>query len=538
VVKRLRSLLLAVGVLGALAGCDRVLGLERRTLDPAGTGGQGGAGQGGAGQGGDPSGCKTALECEQGRFCNAGACTALPPIPTGVDCQVLEPSEKPTVAEFDWTTKHHVLGSLFRLKNPGELPRLQAMRLAVRQINDAGGIREVMGPSTKVAMVACDYGGSDGQAAGAAADPAIRAGLDYLGPALGARVVVAGSSTSATNTAIQHLMTNEIPVALLSSFSTSPTLNDFSDRLSGSTAGLLWRTAPDDTIQARALARIVDSTPNATRLGVLYVNDDYGTALQEAVTAELAMLSKKLPVKLSTFSATPTLAELEGKLSELMSGASKPDVLLVVGADGIAAALAFTAVVSTENDSAFKAYVLADAAKEKDALLAAGLSAKVRAIVAKARGTAPYHSPAPHYLTFETQLMTAFGVAAEDYSFIANSFDAVYLAGYAISWAHASGELFEGRDVAAGLASLSSGKDVKIGSSSWNTATKDLTDLALMPRSIDVDGTSGRLDFDSNGQATGPIEIWRVAANGTSFETCAVCFATADECEPATCAPP
>lgn len=511
----------ALGLLFSLAGCDLVLGIQRREyVEPQG------------------NSCSNSLQCAVGEFCVASSCTSTPPSSsTESECQVIEPSAS-SIADFNWTTKHHLLGGLFRMKNKGEEPRLQAARLAVRQINDAGGIPGSDGTSAKLAFVACDYGGADGLAAGSTAEPLIKAALDFLGPELGARIIVAGTSSSATNTAIQHVMTNQLPVVLISSFSTSPTLNDFNDRLSKEDAGLLWRTAPDDSIQALVLARIIDEADGATRVGILYVEDDYGTALQEMVVDELAKLPHKISVKLAAFSANPTPSELELKVSELVAGGTKPDVLLVAGTDGLSATMAYQAVVTTGNTETFKTYVLADAAKEKDALFDPALSDDVRALVLQSLGTAPHHSRASQYMTFESQLSEAFGVAAQDYSFLAHSFDAAYLAGYALTWAQAGTEIFDGRDVAAGLASLSSGTVVKIGSSSWNTATKNLMDLMSMPRGINVDGTSGPLDFNSDGQASGPIEIWRPTANGETFEPCSICFAEGDKCDPSSCFTP
>jgi ABC-type branched-subunit amino acid transport system substrate-binding protein len=500
-----------------LVGCDLVLGLEpRQYVEPVDTS------------------CTTSLDCAPGLFCENKACGSTIPGATPSGCTVLEPSET-GVAEFGWTTPHHVLGVLARMKNEGEVPRVQAMRLAVRQINQAGGIRPSQGASVPVAMVVCDYGGDVGTAAGAEADAAIVAGVDFLANQLGSRVVLAASATSATNTALQRVMTANLPVALISPFSTSPTLTDANDRPAGAKAGLLWRTAPDDTIQAKALARLIDAVPDAQRAAILFVDDDYGSSLQEGVSVELSKLPKKLAANVASFDPDATIEDFKAKVSGLVGGTPAPNVLLFVGIDGQMAARAFTAIVEGGYAASFKRLLLADAAKDQKTLLASSLPAEVKTLIASALGTAPYRSQAPHYNTFALSLKNAFGFDADNFSFVAQSYDAAYMAGYGLTWAGASGAPFSGLDVAEGFSNLSSGADVKVGSNSWNAATTALTDLAKDPRSIDIDGTSGPLDFDGNGQASGPIEVWRPKVDFSGFDTCAVCFQDSADCDVSSC---
>lgn len=516
--RRSLCLLATMAALGLLAGCDRVLGLERRTY------------------GGPSNACTSALECEQGRFCDAGSCVATPPT-TDLPCAVFEPANEPTaISAFDWTARHHVLGVLARTNNTGEVPRVDAIRLAVREINEAGGIRETGGPNTPLAMVVCDYGGAMGLDAGNEAATAIGASLELLGPGLGARVAIAASSSSATNSAIVHLTTNALPVALISPFSTSPALNDFDDRLPGGTAGLLWRTAPDDTYQAKALAKLVDEDVKVSRLAILYVDDSYGKSLQEALRGELKKLPRMLDASIAALGVTPKPEDFASKVASL--AADSTNGLLIVGSDGPFAVEALKAVVAGGYTGTFPSIFLADAAKEQSTLLDSTLSTEVKALIKTARGTAPYHSDGVHYGTFAAGYLETFKIDASAFSFLANSYDAAYLAGYALSWAHASGEIFDGRRVAEGLASLSSGDTIAVGETTWNTASERLTNLALSPRTINVDGTSGPLDFGANGQASGPIEIWRATSDLSAFEHCAVCFATKDECEPSPCLSP
>ncbi|MBM4356495.1 MAG: ABC transporter substrate-binding protein [Deltaproteobacteria bacterium] len=508
--------ILAPLALGLLGGCDVLLDLQPREYVP------------------QVAPCTTSLDCAPGLFCSDGTCGAAVPGVVPVGCTVLEPSET-TVEAFDWSKHHHIIGLLARTQNVGERPRVQAMRLAVRQINQAGGVRPSQGPSEPVALVACDYGGDVGTAAGMEADAAIVGGIDFLAKQLGARAVLAAASTSATNTALQQIMTTDLPVALVSAFSTSPTLTDANDKPVGAKTGLLWRTSPDDTVQAKALARLIDDVPDAKRAVILFVNDDYGSALQEDVSVELGNLKNKVPTLPASFEPSATIADFKAKLAQLVASTPSPDVLLFVGIDGQMAARAFTALVEGNHTGAFKRLLLADAAKDQKTLLDPTLPAEVKAVIAQALGTAPYRSEAPHYNTFRLALDNTFGVNADNFSFVAQSYDAAYLAGYGLTWAGAAGTAFSGLDVAEGFSNLSAGQDVKVGSNNWNAATLALIDLAADPRSIDIDGTSGPLDFDANGQALGPIEVWRPTSDFAGFESCAICFKAEAECNVSTC---
>jgi hypothetical protein len=73
---------------------------------------------------------------------------------------------------------------------------------------------------------------------------------------------------------------------------------------------------------------------------------------------------------------------------------------------------------------------------------------------------------------------------------------------------------------------------VLVGANGWPAARKALTDSSAS-RDVDLVGTSGALDFDGDGQTSGPMEIWRVNTAKTGFETCAVC--TTDKCDPSNC---
>ncbi len=509
---------LAPFALGLLASCNSILGLEQRQyVAPV------------------DEGCSTSLACEPGNFCADTVCTTTAPaVPSKLLCQVLEPQGVGglSVENVDWSKQRHVLGGIFRLNNLGEVPRLEAFRLAVRQINDNQGIDASRRP---LVFVACDYGGSGGDASGSAAQSVLEAGIDYLSEQLGARVIVAGSASSATKQALDHVTSKALPVALISSFSTSTTLTKYDDTINQEPPGLLWRTAPDDTQQAAVLATLIRNTPNVTNLGVLYIDDSYGGPLNSGVTQELS--GTTVSVSSQPFPASEASeAGFATKLTTLFTVAPQADALLFVGTDGKMVIDAYQALAKSGRSGQVKALFLADAAKEAVSLLSMGVSTDVAALVARARGTAPYHATGEPYSTMKNDLLTAFSRNADDYSFVAQSYDAAFVAAAGLAWASASKPIFDGRDVAFGFGALSSTSpdrpNVFVGANGWPAARKALTDSSAA-RDVNLVGTSGALDFDADGQTSGPMEIWRVNAAKTGFETCAVC--TTDKCDPSNC---
>ena len=112
-------------LVAASVGCGDVLGIEERSYDP--------------------TSCVTGADCREstghGFFCNAGTCEPVPP--NNDACEMFEPEETADLRSFDWQDGVHiVLGVLQRLANGSEIPRLESMRLAVREINDTGGLSQ------------------------------------------------------------------------------------------------------------------------------------------------------------------------------------------------------------------------------------------------------------------------------------------------------------------------------------------------------------------------------------------------------------
>ncbi len=486
---RIVALAIGASLLGG-SGCADILGIEKRTF------------VGGAS-------CETTVDCEgNGSFCVAGRCAETPA--DSDHCEVLEPEEHARVSDYAFSSSSVVLGAMVLEGTSDDGPRVEAMRLGVEEMNRGVGI----GQGRQLVMVGCDYG----------AEGSLEDGLDYLARDLGATVVIGATSSSTTEAAIGHIISREYPTAFVSSFSTSPALSTIADE------GLLWRTAPNDEGQAAVLANIIVDDQDVTKLAIIYVSDSYGTGLQQIVNGAVDAGGKD---------AAPfgyDASDVAESFTTLMTdvGDYGPDGVLVIAVDPANVIGIYQAMVDA--GLSVNAHFLADAAKAEP-LLDPGLSTEVAAIIDGALGTAPFHSTAQHYETFADNL-NGVGVDPNGTSFLAQSYDAAYLAGYGLAYAQSADAPPDGFAVVEGFSRVvdpDAADVVLVGVTDFPGAVTVLTSEDA-DRRIEIEGTGSPLDFDvTTGDAPGNYEIWRRVAG--EFQTCAVCSADAASCDVSGCGP-
>ncbi|WP_298253565.1 ABC transporter substrate-binding protein [uncultured Arthrobacter sp.] len=139
-------------------------------------------------------------------------------------------------------------------------PEIAGTQLAVNEINEAGG---VLGQD--VSITQRDSGDTT-------TDIATQSVTDLLSQDVSAIVGAASSGVSKT-------VINQITGAGVVQFSpanTSPEFTDWDDN------GLYWRTAPSDVLQGRTLGTYI-STCGAQTVGMITLNDSYGTGLQSNI---------------------------------------------------------------------------------------------------------------------------------------------------------------------------------------------------------------------------------------------------------------
>ena len=184
-------------------------------------------------------------------------------------------------------------------------PEVAGAKLAVEEINAAGGVL-----GAPVQLLEGDSGDASTDTATQTADRLI---------AGGANVIVGAASSGVSLTVIDAI--TGAGVMQISPANTSDQFTTYNDN------GLYFRTAPPDTLQARALADLIIEDGNNT-VGILALNDPYGTGLAENTLNNLvdAGLSEDDIVSITY---DPQAANFDSEIQEMVD--FNPDAIIVIG---------------------------------------------------------------------------------------------------------------------------------------------------------------------------------------------------------------
>ena len=139
-------------------------------------------------------------------------------------------------------------------------PMIAATKLGVQDVNEAGGFN-----GQDVALTEGDSGDTSTDTANSTVDRELSEGVD---------AIVGAASSAVTLTVIDKVV--NAGVVLFSPANTSAALTDYPDK------GLYFRDAPPDALQGEVLAGMIADDGHST-LGLLVLNDPYGTGLADAV---------------------------------------------------------------------------------------------------------------------------------------------------------------------------------------------------------------------------------------------------------------
>ncbi len=437
--------------------------------------------------------CKVSADCRAFGYlakCDAGRCASVTLDPR---CRVFGPQTLvDSVAAGKGTGDAVLLGALFNLKAtdadpPGkEDARAAAVELAVDEINEQGGTHPF-------GLVMCDYANATGDFA----DTVELA--QYLAGDVGVPVIIGPSSTQATSDVATALyQTNQVPTAIISPAATGTQLTLQPDRVPKDAAeGLLWRTTVNDAVQAAFLSdKVAAAIATTDKIAVLYVDEQYGSSFVDVLGASLGARLKTASFKSTTdVGIAVGLVKNEPSLGAVIVVSNKVDVARAV----------LDACAAEPTLSGLK-YFLTDGSK--DPAIAANPTAQVQPILDGLRGTAPKNPTNP---AFYDRLMQKSGFDPSQFSFVAQSYDAAYVAAFGVVYAQNQKPIFDGDLAAIGFSNLSSGSKVTFGPTSFKAGVTQLE----FAGSIDVVGVSGELNFDANGDVLpGPddMDVWCVKA--------------------------
>ncbi|HEY0126241.1 MAG TPA: ABC transporter substrate-binding protein [Blastococcus sp.] len=184
-------------------------------------------------------------------------------------------------------------------------PEVAGAQLAVNDINAAGGVL-----GQPVQLVEGDSGDASTDTATQTVDRLLQSGVN---------VIVGAASSGVSLTVIDAI--TQAGVMQISPANTSDQFTTYNDN------GLYFRTAPPDTLQARALADLIIEDGNNT-VGILALNDPYGTGLAENTLNNLvdAGLAEDDIVSITY---DPQAANFDSEVQQMVD--FNPDAIVVIG---------------------------------------------------------------------------------------------------------------------------------------------------------------------------------------------------------------
>jgi hypothetical protein len=186
-------------------------------------------------------------------------------------------------------------------------PEVAGAKLAVQDINEAGG---VLGQDVEL---------SEGDSGDASTDTASQTVDRLLQENVNAIIGAASSGVSLT-------VVDAITGAGVLQFSPANTADDFTTYDDN---GLYFRTAPPDTLQARALADLVIADGNQS-VGIMALNDPYGTGLAENTLKNL--VDSGVPEdSIRSITYDPQAQNFDSEVQEMVE--FDPDAIIVIGFD-------------------------------------------------------------------------------------------------------------------------------------------------------------------------------------------------------------
>ncbi|MBN2528996.1 MAG: ABC transporter substrate-binding protein [Deltaproteobacteria bacterium] len=350
--------------------------------------------------------------------------------------------------------------------------REQAIQLAVDEINAAGGIH-----GKHLAVLFCDSATST--------ENTTRA-LTHIASLNRIPAVIGPSSSSVLIESFGAVAKNN-NILLMSPSATSPQISSLQDN------NMIWRTVPSDAIQGAAIANYLLLERAFEKIAIINRNDAYGNGLRDEI---LANLEGKFPYtddnRFINRVYNPETPETDQSqiLVELEKFAPSVTVLIGLFADG-------------------SKFLELSAGKDIGQLmLSDGLNGEQLNTLpftdnqfCRLAGTQAASVEGDIYQSFLLRFNAAYG-GVDGYS--ANTYDATYLLAYAIAATNSATPA--GIDVAQGLTRLSTGETILAGTADWQKGIQILASSAAA--TIDYEGASGPLNFDSNGDVSATIEGW------------------------------
>lgn len=306
-------------------------------------------------------------------------------------------------------------------------------------------------------------------------------------------VAVVGPDTSNEVVAIAPLA-QQYGIVVVTPSATNPAIvNLITDKL-------IWRTCPDDNLQAKVLAQLVPSTAS---LDIVWVSPDtYADGLEQAfVSASGRSDAKGIPF-------------MKGMASTVPSQMTPAPAYALLIADQDAPALV-AALKNAPGQSATQ-YLMTDAALAPTLY---GVSPFDYTYLNRIRGTAPALPAAgdasgPVYQAFAQNYKTRFNNEdPANNAFVANAYDALYVIALAAQASTMTGTRASGHVIATNLGRMTDpmGQTLHVGINDFTAGVMTVSGNG----NLNVVGSSGPINFDPTPMRIGnlrsaPFEVWQI----------------------------
>ncbi len=344
-----------------------------------------------------------------------------------------------------------------------------AADLAASHINRAGGIQ-----GGSVVIISRDTGVNPVQGVDAA-----RALVDVESVA-----AIVGALASGVTIPVATSVTAPNQTLQISHSSTAPSITALEDD------DFLFRTTVSDAAQGVVLGRLAWEQ-GFRSAGIMYINNAYGQGLAERFTQTFTELGGTVTGSVPHEDSQPTFTSELEKATE-----GNPDVLVTVSYPGQAEIYLREALEGDYADT----FLFVDGVKSDDMVQAIG-GGKLDGTL----GTAPGAPDSPDRQAFYNAYTLTFGVDAPQEPYLAETYDAVVLIALAAAKAGTTTDSVAIRDALRDVANPP-GEVVGPGLAGIQKALS----LIASGQDINYEGASGPVDFDENGDVSGPIEVWTV----------------------------
>lgn len=440
--------------------------------------------------------CETSADCGSAQVCTEGYCL---PQPEGCG-DVFGPTSEPNAialgAALPLTTSEG--------KDESEEQALNSIKLAIEEVNQREGIN-----GRHFVLYICDTRSEKDRAREQAEWLVKEKGVPVVFTSGSAQTIAASSAT--------------IPAGalLMTHTATSPDIATLTDKASNG-VGLVWRTAPSDTLQGRVIGDLLQGTiavtndattfANTAKVTLAYVDDPYGQGLSANVLRRLT--KPGLVVSSAKYNRN---ADVTPAVTAVTT--QQPDFAVLVGFTEDNSKIINQ--VAAQGRTAQK-WFFTDAGKDPGLFTNLGTN---KALVEGAYGTAPAQARPGNdeYNQFRNRFQATYGKDPGQFSFTTHAYDAMYLV--ALGTAYAAGpdaskpQPITGARIAEGLTHVTPAAGVTAPAYALGfTDFISARDAMRTGTTINVRGASGNLDFNNDtGEASSEYELWRVK-NGT-FET-------------------